>query len=81
MPQQRPVEVETRASVEALLRQAIQQWAGLFQQEARFELSDIQLAACVVNLQDTKLLMPNLQVLDERFRGHSCALLMDDRCQ
>ena len=58
---------ELRAKIQDLLRRAIVQWLGVFQDSETLELSDSHLAVCVSSLQDVRLFDSNLLVLDEAF--------------
>ena len=60
-------DAELKAKIQALFRQAMEQWPGVFQTGATFELSDSHLAVCVSSLQDVKLFNSNLLVVDEAF--------------
>ena len=60
-------DAELRAKIQALFRQAMEQWPGVFPAGAGFELSDSHLAVCVSSLQDVKLFNSNLLVVDEAF--------------
>ena len=60
-------DAELKAKIQALFRQAIEQWPGVFPTGATFELSDSHLAVCVSSLQDVKLFNSNLLVVDEAF--------------
>ena len=60
-------DAELKAKLQALFRQAMEQWPGVFPSGAGFELSDSHLAVCVSSLQDVKLFNSNLLVVDEAF--------------
>ena len=60
-------DAELKAKIQALFRQAMEQWPGVFPAHSVFELSDSHLAVCVASLQDVKLFNSNLLVVDEAF--------------
>ena len=60
-------DAELKAKIQALFRQAMEQWPGVFPAHSGFELSDSHLAVCVASLQDVKLFNSNLLVVDEAF--------------
>lgn len=58
---------ELKQHIQKLFNQAKEQWAGVFSEDAVFELSDSHLSVCVASLQDVKLFNSNLLVVDEAF--------------
>lgn len=60
-------DAELKTKLQALFRQAMEQWPGVFPANSTFELSDSHLAVCVSSLQDVKLFNSNLLVVDEAF--------------
>lgn len=60
-------DTELKHKIQDLFDRAKNQWPGVFQEGAVFDLSDSHLSVCVSSLQDVKLFNSNLLVVDEAF--------------
>ncbi len=60
-------ETELSDKIDKLFTEAKNQWSGVFDTGAKFELTDSHLSVCVSSLQDIKLFNSNLLVVDEAF--------------
>ncbi len=60
-------DTELKNKIQKLFNNAKKQWAGVFPEETKFELTDSHLSVCVSSLQDIKLFNSNLLVVDEAF--------------
>jgi len=60
-------EGELKKKIQKLFDEAKKEWAGVFPDESKIDLSPSHLSICVSSLQDVKLFNSNLQVIDEAF--------------
>ena len=60
-------ETELKAKIQDLFEKAQDQWAGVFPEGARIELTPSHLAVCIASLESVKLFNSNLEVVDDAF--------------
>ena len=60
-------ETELKEKIQNLFDQANTKWEGVFDENARIQLTPSHLSVCVSSLQDVKLFNSNLDVVDEAF--------------